>query len=241
MAIGQELLNVPMGDMIRSMALAIADAQWKLDRSSVTVAEIMSGQRPLRDLETGQLLNKNGDPVQFKLDANNRPERDANGNEKFAPGPDNAPVIVDSRVYFGYQYKENADGTLDRIPTKASMIELGFVPTFYQFVDTLIEVKIAIHMTQSSELQDQRQIQNNQSFNAAKNSTKTVATQVSTVNATYSNKYNYSAEGASILRTKLVPVPPPPILEERIRDLVQSEKEYRQRLAPRPQTPVQNP
>ena len=26
--LGQELLNVPMGDMIRSIALAIADAQW---------------------------------------------------------------------------------------------------------------------------------------------------------------------------------------------------------------------
>ncbi|NUM46924.1 MAG: hypothetical protein HUU38_19640, partial [Anaerolineales bacterium] len=48
--VGQELLNVPMGTMIREMAKAIADAQWELDKSSMTVAEMMSGQRVLRDL-----------------------------------------------------------------------------------------------------------------------------------------------------------------------------------------------
>ena len=55
--VGQELLNVPMGDMIRSMALAIAQAQWELDKSSMTVTELMSGQRLLRDLDTGKLLD----------------------------------------------------------------------------------------------------------------------------------------------------------------------------------------
>ena len=32
MAIGQDLLNVPMGDMIRDMAFAIADSQFQLDQ-----------------------------------------------------------------------------------------------------------------------------------------------------------------------------------------------------------------
>jgi hypothetical protein len=41
------------------------------------------------------------------------------------------------------------------------------------------------------------------------------------VNATYSNKYSYTAEGSSLLRTKLTPVPPPAILEERIRQLME--------------------
>ena len=61
--VGQELLNVPMGDMIRSMALAIAQAQWELDKSSMTVTELMSGQRLLRDLDTGKLLDKDGKPT----------------------------------------------------------------------------------------------------------------------------------------------------------------------------------
>ncbi|MEB3734255.1 hypothetical protein ULF88_09460 [Halopseudomonas pachastrellae] len=41
MSIGRELLNVPMGDMIRQMAFAIAEAQVKLDESSIEVAEMM--------------------------------------------------------------------------------------------------------------------------------------------------------------------------------------------------------
>ena len=59
MAIGQELLNVPMGDMIRQMAFAIADAQVQLDESSLRVAEMMSGRRIERDTAG----NATGTPV----------------------------------------------------------------------------------------------------------------------------------------------------------------------------------
>ena len=41
------------------------------------------------------------------------------------------------------------------------------------------------------------------------------------VDATYSSKYNFTSEGSSLLRTKLAPIPPPTILEERIRALVE--------------------
>ena len=75
--LGQELLNVPIGDMIRWIALAIADAQWGWDKSSIVVTELMSGQRLLRDLETGELM-------------------DAAGRRT------GTPTIVDSRIYFGY-------------------------------------------------------------------------------------------------------------------------------------------
>jgi hypothetical protein len=51
--------------------------------------------------------------------------------------------------------------------------------------------------------------------------------QTTQVDATYSSKYSYSAEGASLLRTKLVPVPPPAILEERIRGFMTLEDEVR--------------
>ena len=214
--LGQELLNVPMGSMIKQMALAIAEGQWELDKTSMTVMEMMSGQRLLRDLDTGKLIN---------------------------PMSDGSPRIVDSRVYFGYTYEQakKPDGTLDtkskvvgkvytmpslssgitwatgsdasttlakdeakklkdtkyeaknlagaktklraalnaitglnaadkntiegklleshgadktenvpimvRKPNKVSMMELGFAPAFYQFVDTIIEVKIAIKIT----------------------------------------------------------------------------------------------
>jgi hypothetical protein len=96
-----------------------------------------------------------------------------------------------------------------------SMLELGFTPTFYQFVDTIIEVKMSISMSQSMD---------------AKISSKYagigmgwMSVSASSVSASFASKYQYSAEGSSLLRTKLVPVPPPAILEERIRALIEPE------------------
>ena len=43
------------------------------------------------------------------------------------------------------------------------------------------------------------------------------------VDATYSSKYSFTSEGSSLLRTKLQPIPPPAILEERIRRLIEPE------------------
>ncbi len=167
-SIGQELLNVPMGDMIRQMALAIADAQFELDKSSILVAEMMGGSMRVRDEE--------GVPV-------------------------TPAVTLDSRVSFGGE--------------QLSMLELGFSPNFYQFVDTIIEVKIAVKMTESvastySTTTSAPSIKKHQKMRAM----------VTQVDASYTRKYDYSAEGASLLRTKLVPVPPPAVLEERIRALI---------------------
>jgi len=172
MAVGQDLLNVPMGDMIRQMAFAIADAQVQLDEASLRVAEMMSGRRI---------------------------ERDANG----AP----TGATVDTRISFGGE--------------QVSMMELGFSPNFYQFVDTLIEVKIAIKMSleiaSSTTIKGERKTASLTFGNGRVNYSVTTTP----IDATYSTKYNYSIEGSSLLRTKLMPIPPPPILEERIRKLIE--------------------
>jgi hypothetical protein len=213
--VGQELLNVPMGDMIRSIALAIADAQWALDKSSMVVAELMSGQRLLRDLESGELLDEKGQRT-------------------------GTPTLIDSRVFFGFTY----DANRNRVPARVSMLELGFVPTFYQFVDTIIEVRISITIqatTSATNSVEQRRgdVENRAAFtyqysgnwwtgggatNSVANGT-TVTT--SQVNAGYANRYSYSVESSSLLRTKLVPVPPPAVLEERIRQLMELEAQFR--------------
>jgi hypothetical protein len=176
MAIGRDLMNVPMGDMIRQMAFAIADAQLELDESSLRAAEMMSGT------------------IQEVDDAGNRSE-------------------VDSRIYFGKDKDGNAD--------KVSMLELGFTPTFYQFIDTLIEVKMAIKVTRETETT--RTTKGTvRSLHINRRGIRITSTPV---DATYSSKYSYSAEGSSVLRTKMAPVPPPAILEERIRDLIEEESE----------------
>lgn len=100
--------------------------------------------------------------------------------------------------------------------SKYSLLELGFTPTFYQFVDTVIELKMSISMNSSVEVHrssTRATAKGSLGFFSAKAS-------VSAVSASFASKYQYAAEGSSIMRTKLVPIPPPTVLEERIRNLV---------------------
>ena len=227
--VGQELLNVPMGRMIQEMATAIADAQWQLDKASMTVAELMSGQRLLRDLDTGRLLGNDGTPL----------PTDAEG--RLTPGT--MPEVIDSRVYFGYSFRQGPDNTVVREPLRVSMMELGFTPTFYQFVDTIIEVRISITITGTTESSNATSIQSDQrsaetntyarhsnwwwvAQDTAFGSNARTSVNTSQVNAAFSSKFSYSVEGSSLLRTKLVPIPPPAVLEDRIREVMVLERAY---------------
>ena len=158
MGVGQDLLNVPFGDMVMQLASAIAEGQHKLDLVSIEIAKIM-GDRTKAWVELPK-INPEGDD-------------------------------------FG-------DGT-----EKLSLIAAGFVPTFYQFVDSIIEVKMAISMTRTTE---------------AKVSVRAKAGWLcysASVNASYSSKYSYNVEGSSLIRTKIVPVPVPKMLEERLKAIVE--------------------
>lgn len=178
--IGHQLLDVPFGGMVSTLALAIAEAQYELDMTGVRIAEMMSGV-PIED--------------------ENDPEADP------------APV----EIAFGLDDAGK--------PVHYSLLELGFTPTFYQFVDTIIEVKLSISMSSERKHTSSRK---STSFKASGGfflfggGMRATAT---TVSASYAAKYNYSAEGSCLLRTKLVPVPPPAILEERIRRSLEPEPE----------------
>ncbi len=239
-SIGQELLNVPMGDMIRQMAFAIAEGQYQLDENSINVAEMMGGLTTVYDEEGNvsfddsrvffgyeymtvkearafaavddALTGTMGDDV-IKLDEIlDKIDKDVDGN----------PLTPDSEI---------------RVPTRLSMMELGFTPVFYQFVDTIIEVKIAIKITRTREYtrttSNKKTDRTNghrrkRSFWGTKRSSSSNSNvTTSQVDATYSSKYSYTAEGASLLRTKLSPVPPPAMLEERIRGLMDGEESRR--------------
>jgi hypothetical protein len=113
------------------------------------------------------------------------------------------------------------------VPRRMSMMELGFTPTFYQFVDTIIEVKISIKYTQEGESSisvsnNNKTKERNMQFGLAR-AKRGRSISTSQVNASYSQKYSYSAEGSSLLRTKLVPIPPPVVLEDRIRRMMEQE------------------
>lgn len=115
-----------------------------------------------------------------------------------------------------------------------SLLELGFTPTFYQFVDTVIEVKISISMKSETE---QRTSSSSTSMSSRASvswwsSSASVSASVSTVSASFAARTNYSAEGASLLRTKIVPLPPPAVLQERIRALLQDQKKVELEIDP---------
>jgi hypothetical protein len=184
--IGAEIGSVPIAEMIRAMAMAVADAQFELDKSSLMVAEFMSGRRPLRDASTGELVGQDGEPT-------------------------NEPIMVDSRIQFGFDV---VDGR--RVPRLLSLMELGFTPTFYQFVDTVIDVKVALRLNKVSQPVDpatgQREASGEQ-----------VVISSTPIDGTYAAGYGFNLELASSFRTKLVPVPPPATLEARLREIIEQE------------------
>ncbi|WP_299663458.1 hypothetical protein [uncultured Psychromonas sp.] len=269
MSIGQDLLNVPMGDMIRDMAFAIADSQFQLDQSSMRTAEMMGGLQTVYD-EEGKIsfddsrvffgyeymtvkqalayaIFDDGLTGEITDDTLKLKDLILDVIATFAGNADSPVTVTRDGVEDGGklspQLKKFEDEII-RVPTRLSMMELGFSPTFYQFVDTIIEVKIAIKMTrESSYSRTKSNTTNNTSSNSSKGfrlsgisslryglsagrtNTNNNSVQTSQVDATYSSKYSYSAEGATLLRTKMVPIPPPAVLEDRIRQRMDVEAE----------------
>lgn len=116
---------------------------------------------------------------QFKLDQVSCQIAKFMGSDKTAP------------VYLPDLSSDDPEATI-----KTSLIGAGFQPTFYQFTDTIIEVKMAITMNQSSE------------SSVSVSASGGFMCYSASVNASYSSKYSYSVEGSSLLRTKITPLPP---------------------------------
>lgn len=123
----------------------------------------------------------------------------------------------------GFKYDDKGnfvrdDGALVKLSANSepvSLLALGFTPTFYQFVETQIELKMAITMSRSREAGAQLKVKGRAPFGLYSAS----------VNASYSQKYQYEANGSSEMRTKLVTVPAPVVFEQRVKELLALEKE----------------
>ncbi len=235
-SIGQELLNVPMGDMIRQMAFAIAEAQVKLDEASISVAEMMGGLKVVYDDEGNPTFDDSRVFFGYEYMTTDEAKRHLLMDEAISGGNADTALAALKAIQ-----KDDPDSNEIRVPVRLSMLELGFTPTFYQFIDTIIEVKIAIKITRTSEYKrstsDTSKRESQQSsqpgafwgiFSKRRNTSSGNQVSTSQVDASYSSKYSYSAEGASLLRTKLTPLPPPPVLEDRIRRFMEEEAARRQ-------------
>lgn len=189
-SVGQDLLDVPFPEMITKMSLAIAESQMALDMNSIDVAQTLANT----------MLPEDTVIVAIKETV------DAEGN------------VTDTELL--YNDKE------------MPLLVYGLNPTFYEFTETVIEVKMSITMKiersaqrefgKKFSISNKTEIKTNFSagggllgslFGAPKVSgsikNTTVVAYASTYNAKYSQKYSYRAEGASLLRTTLRPVPPP--------------------------------
>lgn len=90
---------------------------------------------------------------------------------------------------------------------KKSLLELGFLPSFYHFSEVNLNVKLALSSMEGEEIE----------LGAEASFGKPGVFGVS-LNASYSNKYSFSANASSEFNTKIVSIPPPPILNELLQE-----------------------
>lgn len=175
MSVGRDLLDVPFPQMIYSMAQAIAKSQLALDTSSIKTLETLADTKFDWIPEITEVLY----PKPITITSSNAP----------------AGLIV-TGVGVDLETPQ---------PTKLTLLQAGINPTFYQFTDSTIEVKMSITSTTSSENSLDVGVDVSASFNGFFAS----GSVSSHVNYHTANKYSYSVTGSSSLSTTLKPVPPP--------------------------------
>lgn len=94
-----------------------------------------------------------------------------------------------------------------------SLIELGFVPSFYHFSETTITAKVTFSVTTSEAFEAGAEIGAGYKgiFFAS-------------VNASYSNKYSFTADGSSEVKTTIVSIPLPGPLHDILMERVAKEQ-----------------
>ena len=154
-SVGQELLDVPLPEMVLKLSLGIAEAQQALDENSV---------------ETAELLADTTVPLTFGV---------------------TQTIAADGTVTFA-----NAP------PIDVSLIQIGLLPTFYQFSEATIEVTMDIKTTTSRETNIKVGTKAKVGFSMWSASVR--------VDVSHNRKFGKEVKGTSRLVTKMVPVPPPP-------------------------------
>jgi len=161
-SVGQELLAVPLPEMVMKLGLGIAEAQNALDENSV---------------ETAKMLADTTVPLVMAV---------------------TQTIAADGTVSF-----TNAD------PVDVSLLQIGLLPTFYQFLESTIEVTMDIKTTTSSETNVKVGTKAKVGFGCFSASVN--------VDVSHNRKFGKEVHGTSRLMTKMVPVPPPPRIAPELR------------------------
>jgi hypothetical protein len=163
--IGSELVEVPVGDLLRSVAQGIADGQTALDVAAVKTLIALAATNVELIPEITEVIS---------------------------------PEILEVQT---------DDGTVDvtgaRVmataaePVEMSALQAGLVPSFYQFAEATIQLKLSVQM---------REVREYQSPVLGPPVMRAFA---SHVNFRTQNTYSYNAEASSSVTAILRPVPPP--------------------------------
>lgn len=181
MAIGQELLDIPFGEMLRNLAFAIAEGQLALDKSSIATLQHLLTTNVGLVTQVTEIIEPSVQQVQV--------------------GGQTLPVTGATIRASGAQ------------PVTMTLLQAGLQPTFYQFTEATLEVKLSISVKRTEETESESQPGNSPSNILVKGfKTRLFA---SSVNYRTSNTFSYAAEGASVIRATLRPVPPPPRITPR--------------------------
>ena len=154
-SVGQELLDVPLPEMVLKLALGIATAQSALDEVSVDTAILLA------ETEVPVVLNVT------------------------------QTIAADGTVSFTQQP-----------PVDVSLLQIGLLPTFYQFAEATIEVTMDIKTTTSRETNVKVSAKAKVGFAMWSASVK--------IDVSHNRKFGKEVKGTSRLVTRLVPVPAPP-------------------------------
>lgn len=90
-------------------------------------------------------------------------------------------------------------------PIKLNLLQAGLLPTFYQFTEATIEVKLSISIKSTTNTRESNRTGNL----GARVSRINALAFCAPVNFRTANTYSYTAEGASVMRATMRPVPPP--------------------------------
>lgn len=179
MAIGRDLLDLPFAEMVRNLAIAIADGQTALDRNSLETLRALVTTEVDVLTDVTEVINPYEHEIEVEVpdDGGTRTER---------------VTVTGARV--------TSSGAE---PIRMNMLQAGLFPTFYQFTEASIEVRLAITMREDREAATTGRSTGGLyglGFSRAYASSVDYRTQ---------NTYGYQAQGASVLRATMRPVPPP--------------------------------
>jgi hypothetical protein len=189
MSVGQDLLDVPFPQMVQNLAFAIARGQMALDRSSMETTRQLAREKVKIIEEIHETITPSFQTVNLSIS-------DGAGGTKTE-----SIVITGARI-----------ASESTTPVDYSLLQAGLFPTFYQFTESIIEVKMSISQKTSSS----SELEAGASLSVQGGWGPVSVAFAAHVNYKNSNTYSYSAEGSSLLRTTLKPVPPPSRLSPRI-------------------------